>query len=77
MLLPLLREQRVDRRPGGRPSAPAATSYEAAEIDALAAAGPADRAGARCASRRPSACAQREREFTELKRFFPPQIIDR
>jgi len=73
-LLPLVREQRVV---GGLAIGPRASGdpYEDAELDAFSAAGQqAVQAVMRVeATERLRA---REREFADLKRFFPPQIID-
>lgn len=74
VLLPLLHEQRVI---GGLAVGPRAAGdpYETAELEALSA------AGQQCVQAVMRVVATerlgaREREFGDLKRFFPPQIID-
>ena len=74
VLLPMVHEQRVV---GGLAVGPRASGdlYEGAELDALStAAQQAVQAIIRIAAT--DRLREREREFTDLKRFFPPQIID-
>lgn len=74
LLLPLVHEQRVI---GGLAVGPrdAGDPYERAELDALSAAG---QLGVQAVMRvvATERLRAREREFGDLKRFFPPQIID-
>ena len=74
VLLPMVHEQRVI---GGLAVGPRASGdlYEGAELDALStAAQQAVQALMRVEAT--ERLREREREFTDLKRFFPPQIID-